>query len=58
MFKIENPTNFLIPGENTYLYVQYKPLVKREYSFKVNIEVLDFAKPIQRIELFFVGDSR
>lgn len=47
-----------MPGESTYLYCLYKPLARKEYNFKVSIEVYDFAKVIQKIQLYFSGDAR
>lgn len=58
VFKIENGSNFLGQGESTYFYCLYKPLVAKEYSFRVNIEVFDFNKVIQKMHLSFSGDAR
>ena len=57
VFKIENPSNFMLSGENSYLYCLYKPLIKKKYEFKININVFDFSKLIQKVELSFSGSA-
>ena len=44
VFKIENPSHFLLAGENHYLYCLYKPLIKKRYQFTVLVHVFDFNK--------------
>jgi hypothetical protein len=39
-----------------YLYILYKPLIKKIYNFKVLIHVFDFNKEIQTLSLNLVGD--
>lgn len=57
VFRIENPANYLLSGENSYLYCFYKPLVRKKYAFKITINVFDFSKLIQKLDLTFSGGS-
>lgn len=57
VFTISNPNNSLLPSEKQYLYCLFKPLEKKRYSFRISIQVYDFVKLTQTVEVTLEGDG-
>ena len=57
VFVVENPSHFLMAGENYYIYCFYKPLIQKKYNFKIVIHVFDGTKEIQSIPLTLEGKA-
>ena len=57
IFDIQNLSGNVNAGEKQYLYCQFRPLEKKLYNFKVNINVSDLFKQIDSIELKIQGSG-
>lgn len=57
VFTISNPSSSLLPSEKHYLYCLFKPLEKKKYNFKLGIQVFDFVKHTQSVEITLEGEG-